>query len=154
MEPIEDEAGGAIVVPAEAIERGRIRVGTDGALVVPREDLGLDDSSDLDFGANMPAPVRRPGKLEWFALKPDRVLETRLLPMASGPSGMDREWFFVAPEIRGPIREEIKDCLVFPFFSELHHSLFLWVVVVNEGNSWYESLRPRSSRRPRSMIPT
>jgi hypothetical protein len=132
----------SLSVPAEPVTRSRIRVGAGGPLIVPRENLGLDDSSDLDFGEFQPAPIRKPGRLEWFALKPDRCLETRLLPVASGPNGMDREWFYVAPEIRGPIREEIRDCLVYPYFSELHHGLYLWIIVVTEGNPWYESLRP------------
>ena len=135
-------ADDSLNVPAETIKRRRIRVGAGGPLVVPHESLGLDSSSDLDFAAYQLAPIRRPGKLEWFALKPDRCLETRLLPMVSGPSGMDKEWYYVDPAIRGPIREEIRDCLVYPYFSELHHSLFLWIVTINEGNSWYESLRP------------
>lgn len=138
---VEADADAQCVVPAEPVKR-RIRVGAGGPLSVPREDLGLDHSSDLDFGAYQPAPVRRPGRLEWIALKPAISLETRLLPLASGPGGMDKTWYYVDPDLRGPIREEIRDCLVHPFYSELHRSLFLWIVTINEGNAWYESLRP------------
>jgi len=139
VEPIKDAQAGGI--PAEALNRRRITVGSGGPMVIPREDLGLDGSSDLDFGAFQLAPVRKPNRLEWFALRPDRCLETRLLPVTSGPSNMDREWFYVDPAIRGPIREEIRDCLVYPYYSELHHGLYLWVVTIHEGNAWYESLR-------------
>jgi len=138
----EVEADDQLVVPSESIKRRRIKLGTGGPLVVPRESLELDSSTDLDFGAYQLAPVRRPGRLEWIALKPERVLETRLLPMTTGPGGFDKEWFYVAPEIRGPIREEIRDCLVHPFYSELHRGLFLWIVAIHEGNAWFESLRP------------
>ena len=101
-----------------------------------------------------PRTSRRPSGdravLNGSRLKPDRCLETRLLPLVTGPGGFDKEWFFVAPEIRGPIREEIRDCLVYPFYSELHRGLFLWIVAIHEGNAWFESLRRCSSSRSRS----
>ena len=106
------------------------------------EDLGLDGSRDLDFSAIQVAPIRRPARHEWFAIRPSLGLETRLLPRVTGPGGIDKEWYYVDYSIRGPIREEIREVIVYPYWSVLYRGLGLLVIGVNEGNSWYESLVP------------
>jgi hypothetical protein len=134
-----------------AVERENpeaILVGHGGPLVVPHEDIGVDpdDGEDLDLGALQVKRIRRPGRREWIALNPALELPTRLLPRRSGPNGLEVEYFFVAPSIRGPIRDELKAVRVFPFWSHTTRSIGLWVVSVTVENSWYESLVPLFQR--------
>jgi hypothetical protein len=140
---------GAHIVPAEAINRRRIKVGAGGPLTIPREDLGLDGSRDLDFSADQLAPIRRPGRVEWFALDPSLALETRLLPRVTGPAGIDKEWYYVDHSIRKPIREDVRDVLVQPFYSISYRDLGLWIVPINEGNPWYESAASLFRQEPK-----
>ena len=67
--------------------------------------------------------MRRPGRREWFALDPARALPTRLLIRNAGPNGLELEHYYVSPEIRGPIREELRDVQVYPFWSYAAQSL-------------------------------
>ena len=134
--------------PEAAQPASAILVGHGGPLVVPREDLAidLDDGLDLDLGALQAKKVRRPGRREWFALDPARALPTRLLIRNAGPNGLELEHYYVSPEIRGPIREELRDVQVYPFWSYAAQSLALWVVSVTPDNSWYESILPLFQR--------
>jgi hypothetical protein len=142
-DPVQREATGP--VPAGPRKnRDAILVGNGGPLVVPREDLAidLDDGLDLDLGGLQTKKVRRPGRREWISLDPSRGLTTRLLPRPTGPNGLEVEHFFVAPDLRGPVREEIRDVVVYPFFSHSTRTFALWIVNVTPDNSWYESIAP------------
>jgi hypothetical protein len=121
-----------------------IRVGAGGKLVVPREDpnADLDAGDELDLDGMAAPKVRKPGRREWIAMDPTRELPTRMLIHKPRADGIEVEHYYVAGGLRGPIREELKDVRVFPFFSFTTRSHALWVVHVTLENSWYESLVP------------
>jgi hypothetical protein len=125
-------------IPPEA----PIRVGAGGTLVVPREELGVDtdEAGELDLAGMLAQKIRKPGRREWIALDPARELPTRMLVHKPKADGIEVEHYYVARSLRAPIRDELKDVRVFPFFSFATRSHAIWVVNVTLENTWYESL--------------
>ncbi len=121
-----------------------IRVGAGGTLVVPREDFDadIDEGSELDLAGMLAQKIRKPGRREWFALNPASELPTRMLLHKPKADGIEVEYYYVAQELRGPIREELQDVRVFVYYSLTTRAHALWIVNVTLENSWYESLVP------------
>jgi hypothetical protein len=117
-----------------------IKVGNGGLLVVPHEDIdaGIDEGTVLTSPSDQ-ISVRRPDPHEWFSLRPDLQLRTRLLVVKS-QTRYEFSYYYVDPTLREPIEREIRSVRVFPFYSHLKHRFDLWVVRVTQGNSWYESI--------------
>ena len=86
------------------------------------------------------------GRREWFGLDPARALPTRLLIRNAGPNGLELEYYYVSPEIRGPIREALCDVQVYPFWSYAAQSLCFGLFPSPRDNSWYESILPPFQR--------
>jgi hypothetical protein len=137
----EPEAG---LPTIDRLPLGEIRVGAGGPLVVPREDLGadIDGAGELELAGMMALKVRKPDRREWIALNPASELPTRLLLHKPKADGFEVEYYFVAPKLRGPIRDELKDVRVFVYYSLTTKAHALWIVPVTPGNGWYESLTP------------
>ncbi len=135
-----DAAAVPLVIEPEPAEQ--IHVGAGGRLLVPREELDadLDDGTEIDLVGGLPKKIRRPDRREWFALKRDSELSTRMLLHKPKADGIEVEHYYVAPALRGPIRDELKDVRVFLFYSFKTKGYGLWVVNVTLENSWYESL--------------
>jgi hypothetical protein len=121
-----------------------IRVGAGGTLVVPREDIGadLDAGDELDLVGMMTKKIRKPGRREWIALNPASELPTRMLLHKPNADGIEVEHYYVRRNLRGPIREELKDVRVFVYYSFTTRTHALWIVNVTLENSWYETLVP------------
>jgi len=121
-----------------------IRPGAIQKLVVPRENIGAEivESQELDLGNLGTMKIRKPERREWFVLKHDSELPTRLLIHKPKPESMDEEFFFVHSNLRPAIREELKDVRVFVYYGAKTKTHFLWIVKVTLDNSWYESLNP------------
>lgn len=138
-----DEGADARVSDAEPEPRcDEIRPGAIEKLVVPREDICADiELSDELTSDDAKMKIRRPNRREWFVLRRSDELPTRLLFHKSDPEGIDEQAFFVAPKLRGPVRDELKDVRVFQYMSVRTQSLGLWVVKVTLENSWYESVQ-------------
>lgn len=119
-----------------------IRVGAGGTLVVPREDIGaeIDEGSELDLAAMIAKKHRKPGRREWIALNPASELPTRMLLHKPKADGMDVDYYYVDPALRGPIRDELKDVRVFVYYSFTTRAHALWIVNVTLENTWYESV--------------
>ena len=126
-------------IEREAVDR--IHVGAGGPLVVPREDINvdLDVGEDLDLVAMQAKKQRKPGRREWIALNPTSELTTRLLIHKPKADGMDTEYYYVAPNLRGPIIDELKYCRVFVYYSFSTKTHALLIIHVTIDNSWYES---------------
>jgi hypothetical protein len=124
----------------------RIHVGAGGKLVVPREDIGegIDPAEELDLEESKGKKIRSPKRDEWIAVNHDAEFHTRLLIYE--PKQMEKEYFYVVPELRGPISDELKGVRVFPFYSFKTKSYALWIIKVTPENSWYESLQALLSR--------
>lgn len=139
------EIGGAELT-APIIERVTseepIRVGAGGTLVVPREDFDadIDEGSELDLAGMLAQKTRRPHRREWFALNPSSELPTRMLLHKPKADGMDVDYYYVDPALRGPIRDELKDVRVFVYYSFTTRAHALWIVNVTLENTWYESV--------------
>src|SRR5207302_9242551 len=115
-----------------AIEREPIepiRVGAGGTLVVPREtfDSELINGDELDLCAMANLKVRKPGRREWIAVNPALELPTRMLLHRPKADGIEVEHHYVAPHLRGPIRDELKDVRVFVYYSFATSAHALWV---------------------------
>ena len=75
-------------------------------------------------------------------LKRESELPTRLLIHKPNPDGMNEEYYYVHPDLRHAIRDELKDVRVFVYYAVKSRTHGLWIVNVSLGNSWYESLQP------------
>ncbi len=120
-----------------------IKVGAGGILIVPREDIGteIDGGVELDLVDLQRQKIRKPGRREWIALNRNSELPTRLLLHKPKADGIEIEHFYVAPGLRTPIRDELKEVRVFVYYSFTTHTHALWIVNVTADNSWYESLQ-------------
>jgi hypothetical protein len=123
----------------------KIVVGAGGKLIVPRENIaeGIEPEAEVDLVEEQKT-IRKPKRREWVAINHAAELTTRLL--IHEKKRMEVEYFYVEPQLRGPIREELKDVRVFPFYSFKTDSYGLWIVKVTLGNSWYESLQALLSK--------
>ena len=121
-----------------------IRPGAIQKLVVPRENIGAEivESQELDLGNLGTMKIRKPERREWFVLKHDSELPTRLLIHKPKPESMDEEYYYVRPSLRRAIREELKDVRVFVYYAVKTKTHALGIVKVTLDNSWYESLSP------------
>jgi hypothetical protein len=139
---------GASTRMIEPQQSDKIDVAAGGKLVVPREDIaaGIDDGSELDLAANQNKKIRKPGRREWIALNAKSELTTRLLQHKPKADGIEVDYYFVEPKLRGPIRDELKDVRVFIYWSFATNMHALWIVNVTLGNSWYESLQSALSQ--------
>jgi hypothetical protein len=119
-----------------------IRVGGGGKLSVPHEDFGddLDDGTEMDLVSGQPLKVRRPHRREWFHLKRDSKLCTRLLVHKPNGDGIEEQYYYIDKPLRGPILAEVRDVVIHVYYSLATKNFGLWVVKVTPGNSWYESL--------------
>ncbi len=119
-----------------------IRVGAGGKLTVPREDNGdlADDSQELDLAAMQAKKVRKPNRREWIVVNPATELPTKLLLHKPKLDGMDEEHYYVSPNLRQPIGDELKGVRVFQYYSLSTKTHALWIVKVSLSNDWYESL--------------
>jgi hypothetical protein len=119
-----------------------INVGAGGKLIVPREDIGegIGPETELDLIGPQRLKIRKPGRREWIALDPASELPTRLLIHRPKVDGIEVEYYYVVPELRGAIVDELKMVRVFLCYSFTSRSHFLWPVNVTIDNSWYDSL--------------
>jgi hypothetical protein len=137
-------SNGAPLAPRFQIESeadDRIYVGTGGKLIVPREDIlgGIDPAEELEI-VELPM-IRKPGRREWIAIRHDAELTATLLINEPRPGTGEIEYFFVGPQLRAPIKDELKTVRVFPYFSFTTNRHALWIVKVTLENTWYESLQ-------------
>lgn len=141
--------------PIEPVADDQIHVGAGGPLIVPREDIGddLDVGEDLDLAAMQAKKIRKPQRHERFFLNPASELPTRLLLHKPNPDGIEVEHYYVSPELRSSIADELKMCRVFVYFSLVTKTHALWIVNVTVDNSWYESLAPLF-RKPADFFST
>ncbi len=128
----------------------RIVVGGGGKLLVPREDIAaeFDVGQELDLKDLRAKKIRKPARLEWIALNRNSELPTRLLIHKPDPDSLNVKHFYVAPNLRSPIRGELKDVRVFLYYSFNTDSHAIWVINVNIENSWYESLQTLLNQPP------
>jgi hypothetical protein len=119
-----------------------INVGAGGPLIVPREDIyeGIEVGQELDLTSGQALKIRKPDRREWIVLDRESELPTHLLIHKEKPDSMDVEYYFVANELRAPIAEELKPCRIFRYYSIKSRTYALWVLHVNEGLDWYESI--------------
>lgn len=124
-------------------EDDRITPGAGGRLIVPREKMEDDYSAgeELDLASGISEKPRKPDRHEWIRLFPDRGLPTRLLILRQPPKSMVEEYFYVVPELRGEIADELRRVRVIPYYSLSARCYCLWVMKLTDGNSWYESLQ-------------
>jgi len=128
----------SVVVP----EATGISVGAGGKLIVPRENIGTDvtEGSDLDIAALQTLKHRKPHRREWIVIDVESAITTKFLVHKPQPTAIDRELYYVAPALRAPIADELTDVRVLRFYSIAAKAYALWVVNVNVGNSWYDSV--------------
>jgi hypothetical protein len=144
-------------VPVSAVppeDGAAINVGQIGLLVVPAEDIGADDGQDIDFSAQMTPPVRKPEQYEKFSVYPDLVLTTRLLIVRSGAGGLDVKFYYVQPNLRGPVNGGMRDALAIPCWSHRDKRWFVWILNHNPGNTWFDSVQPLLQQKPTSTRTT
>lgn len=139
-------------------DRSRVR-----GLCTPRKDGELEparvrdpidklqEGSDLDLAASLAKKIRKPHRREWVVINPKPELTTRLLIHKSKADGMDTEHYFVSPDLRVPIWDELRAVRVFNFYSLSARMHALWVVNMTSGNPWYESLAALF-RQPQSFF--
>jgi hypothetical protein len=121
---------------------GGVRPGAIQKLVVPREDIGEDIAESEELNpADSQIKIRKPKRREWIVIKRDSELPTRLLVHETKDDTMEKQHYFVAPELRQAIRQEMRDVRVFLYYAANSQTFGLWVVNVNLDNSWYESLQ-------------
>ena len=123
---------------------GGLAVGAVGALVVPHEDGGgdYDDGEDLDVGSQMPVVIKRPDREEWVTLFADMAIKARLHRRQKEGRDFEQDYYYVAPELRGPVAGDIKPFRVVPYYSWLKKRLYLLVTAASEpgASSWTDSL--------------
>ena len=121
-----------------------ICVGAGGKLIVPHEDIGddTDAGEELDLTKLRKEKFRKPGRREWFALKLDSELTVRLLIHKPKADGIETEHYYVQPDLRAAIRDELKAIRVFLYVSFTTNEYALWPMNVTLDNSWYESIVP------------
>lgn len=115
-----------------------IDVGRISILAIPSEDLGLeDDGADLNFSSKFPQ-LRRPAKHEWIAFDPEKGMTVRLLAI---PRGMAEDYYFVDPEVRSLVADELQGFLIQPYYSVPLKVWNLWPVRAdNPSSTWYRSI--------------
>ena len=136
-------------VPAEPAD-DEIIVGAGGKLVVPREEIGdeVDAGDELALEELRRKVLRKPGRREWIAVNLDSELTVNLLIHKPNPDGIETEYFYITPDLRGPIRSELKAIRVFAYYSFTTGRHALWPVHVTPDNAWYESIAPLFKRTP------
>jgi len=144
--PLDPGEGPPLIIERETTDQ--IIVGGGGKLLVPREDItaDIDAGEELDLKDLQSKKIRKPGRREWIALKRNSELPTRLLIHKPKPDGIEVEHYYVASNLRSPIRDELKEVRVFFYYSFLTRAHALWIVNVTVDNSWYESLQPLLSQ--------
>jgi hypothetical protein len=125
-----------------------IQVGAGGKLIVPREDLDadLDDGAEIDLVNMQAKKIRKPGRREWIVLDLGRELPTRMLLHKPRPDAIETDYYYIDKALRNPIRDELKEVRVFPYYSLTAKAFALWIVNVTLENSWYESIAPLFKR--------
>jgi hypothetical protein len=126
-----------------------IHVGASGLLTIPREDDDDDDDGG-DENTGCEIKIRKPGRREYVVLDPDRMLPVKVI--SHKPDGDDsvREDFYYVPKdspLRQPLRDEMKLAHVWLYYSPRSRRFRLWIVKVNVGNEWYDSLHARLFRK-------
>ena len=61
------------------------------------------------------------------------------LEYAADPNGMDKQLYYVDPDLRPLIASELKPYRIFVIYSTLIKDFVLWYIKVTIGNSWYDS---------------
>lgn len=136
-----------LTVPSED-DVGGINLGLLRRLVVPAEDLDLDDGGmDLDFAQQMLAVVRRPDPQRWFALINGYWMTTRLLPVASKTSEFGTDWYFVDPAARSTIRQYLKGVMVCPCFLVHARVWSIWIIPIS-STKWWSGVEPLFRQGP------
>lgn len=125
-----------------------INVGAGGKLIVPREhlDAGLDDGEEVSLGS--PLKIRKPGPHEWVILRRESELGTRLLVYKDDPESLRPEFYYVAPELRSLIKEQLRFVRVLLFFSPKRRTFGLWIIKTTPGISWCENLAELLKKPP------
>jgi hypothetical protein len=150
FDPGELEGGEEVeAAPAPAIADEKIDVGAGGILSIPREEIEYgDDEEEEEVGGSL-VRIRKPGRREYFIMGPARELPVRLLVhKPKGPDTMDEELYYVVPQLRKGIGDELKSARVFLCYSVTARQFWLWVVKVTIDNSWYSSLQDKLLRHP------
>ena len=136
---IEDDSSGEGTQPIPPEDGGGIDLGLLRRLIVPEENLDLDDSGqDLDFAQQMLAVVRRPDPQRWFALVDHFWMTTRLLPVASKTSEFGLDWFYVDKTVRAPIQQYLKGVMVCPCFLVHARVWSIWVIPISSTKSLFQ----------------
>jgi len=143
-------AGEPVHQPDGTLPRPRIEpelaepiiVGAGGKLIVPREDLDsdMDEGAEIDLVNLQAKKIRKPGRREWIRLNLGLELPTRLLLVKPRPDAIETDYYYVAKPLRGPIRDELKDVRVLPYYSVKARTVALWIVNVTPDNPWYQSV--------------
>ena len=116
------------------------------SLVIPRASIAddADVGSDMDQELNnlREKKLRKPGRREWFVLNVELEYPVRALIHKPQKDSPETHYYYVAPELQGLIRDELKLVRLFLYYSAMTGQYALWPVSVTEGNSWYESIAP------------
>ena len=107
-----------------------IHVGAGGRLIVPREEIGqeADVGNELDLIKLRKKKLRKPDRREWFALNQESELTTHFLIHKPKADGIETEYYFVNPNLRSAIRDELKPIRIFLFFSFTTNDFGLWTL--------------------------
>ena len=116
------------------------------SLVIPRASIAddADVGSDMDQELNdlREKKLRKPGRREWVTLNVESEYPVRALIHKPQKDSPETHYYYVAPELQGPIRDELKLVRLFLYYSAMTEEFAIWPVNVTVGNSWYESIAP------------
>lgn len=122
-----------------------INVGVGGKLSVPREEAEDEDTGEELDVSSLHNIIRRPDRHEWFMLNRAREHPTNLVIVKGEEKD---EFYFVAPNLRGPITSELRSVRVFQYYSLTTKRFGVWIVKKTSENSWYESQNSLLKRSP------
>jgi hypothetical protein len=135
-----------VVTRGKLDSKAEIEPANTTPLIIPRASIAddADVGSDMDSELNelREKRLRKPARREWIVLNVETEYPVRLLihkPQSDSPETL---YYYVAPELQGAIRDELKLVRLFLYWSTMTEQFSLWPVNVTEGNSWYESISP------------
>lgn len=120
---------------------------TETTAAQPSDPFDVDALRERPFDevivekALITVPVRKPGKHEFFRVHPDAefVMDA---PVIEHESGMDREVYWISPELRGELLQELRKARLFTCVSK-RGVVFLWPAKLpapdGAGRSWANS---------------
>ena len=124
----------------------KIKPASTTPLVIPRASIAdnADVGSDMDQELNdlREKKLRKPHRRDWIVLNVESEYPVRVLIHKPQNDSLDTHYYYVAPELQGAIRDEMKLVRLFLYWSTMVKQFALWPINVTEGNSWYESIAP------------